>query len=105
MMWDSLSRLKALPADTTVYCAHEYTAANAKFALTIEPENPDLKAYSARVDALRADGQPTVPTSIAKELAANPFLRADVPALQSAMGHSGDAVATFAEIRKRKDNF
>ncbi|MAI89877.1 hydroxyacylglutathione hydrolase [Ponticaulis sp.] len=104
-MWQSLSKLKALSEETMVYCAHEYTAANAKFALTIEPENPDLKAYSARVDALRADGQPTVPTSIAKELAANPFLRADVPALQSAMGHSGDAVATFAEIRKRKDNF
>ena len=104
-MWQSLSKLKALSEETIVYCAHEYTAANAKFALTIEPENPDLKAYSARVDALRADGQPTVPTSIAKELAANPFLRADVPALQSAMGHSGDAVATFAEIRKRKDNF
>lgn len=104
-MWDSLSKLKALPEDTTVYCAHEYTAANAKFAITIEPENADLLAYCARVSELRAENKPTVPTSIAAELAANPFLRADNPALQAAMGHANDPVATFAEIRKRKDNF
>ena len=104
-MWDSLSKLKALPEDTTIYCAHEYTAANAKFAVTIEPENKDLSAYSARVSELRSQNKPTVPTTLSAELAANPFLRADVPELQDAMGHSGDAVATFAEIRKRKDNF
>ncbi len=104
-MWDSLSKLKALPEDTTIYCAHEYTAANAKFAITIEPENQDLAAYSDRVTELRSRNQPTVPTTLSAELAANPFLRADVPELQDAMGHSGDAVATFAEIRKRKDNF
>lgn len=104
-MWDSLSKLKALPEDTTIYCAHEYTAANAKFAITIEPENQDLAAYSERVTELRSRNQPTVPTTLSAELAANPFLRADVPELQDAMGHSGDAVATFAEIRKRKDNF
>ncbi len=104
-MWDSLSKLKALPEDTTIYCAHEYTAANAKFAITIEPGNQDLAAYSERVTELRSRNQPTVPTTLSAELAANPFLRADVPELQDAMGHSGDAVATFAEIRKRKDNF
>lgn len=104
-MWDSLSKLKALPEDTTIYCAHEYTAANAKFAVTIEPENKDLSAYSERVTELRSQNKPTVPTTLSAELAANPFLRADVPELQDAMGHSGDAVATFAEIRKRKDNF
>ena len=104
-MWDSLSKLKALPEDTTIYCAHEYTAANAKFAATIEPENKDLSAYSERVTELRSQNKPTVPTTLSAELAANPFLRADVPELQDAMGHSGDAVATFAEIRKRKDNF
>lgn len=104
-MWESLSKLKALPEDTTIYCAHEYTAANAKFAATIEPENKDLSAYSERVTELRSQNKPTVPTTLSAELAANPFLRADVPELQDAMGHSGDAVATFAEIRKRKDNF
>ena len=104
-MWDSLSKLKALPEDTTIYCAHEYTAANAKFAVTIEPENKDLSAYSERVTELRSQNKPTVPTTLSAELSANPFLRADVPELQDAMGHSGDAVATFAEIRKRKDNF
>ena len=104
-MWDSLTKLKGLPADTIIYCAHEYTAANAKFAVTIEPENADLTAYVERVTALRADNQPTVPTTLGAELKANPFLRADIPELQSAMGHSGDSIATFAEIRKRKDNF
>ncbi|MDF1680142.1 hydroxyacylglutathione hydrolase [Ponticaulis sp.] len=104
-MWNSLSKLKALPEDTTIYCAHEYTAANAKFSVTIEPENEDLAAYSERVIELRSQNKPTVPTTLSAELAANPFLRADVPELQNAMGHSGDAVATFAEIRKRKDSF
>ncbi|WP_022694037.1 hydroxyacylglutathione hydrolase [Ponticaulis koreensis] len=104
-MWDSLSKLKALPEDTTIYCAHEYTAANAKFAVTIEPNNKDLAAYSERVTELRSQNKPTVPTTLSAELAANPFLRADAPELQDAMGHSGDPVATFAEIRKRKDNF
>jgi len=103
MMWDSLTRLKALPPETVIYCAHEYTQANARFAITVDPDNPALQAYVADVDARRARGAWTVPTTLEKELAANPFLRADDPALQSAMGHSGDAVATFAEIRGRKD--
>ena len=104
-MWDSLSKLKAMPETTTLYCAHEYTSANAAFALSVDPTNKDLTSYAERVKELRAKGEPTVPTTLARELSANPFLRADIPALQAAMGHSGDAVATFAEIRKRKDNF
>ncbi len=104
-MWDSLSRLAALPEETRVYCAHEYTAANARFALSVDPGNAALLAYAQRVEELRRDGQPTVPTTIRAERAANPFLRAGEPALQSAMGHAGDAVATFAEIRARKDSF
>ena len=104
-MWRSLSRLAAMPDDTTVYCAHEYTAANAKFALSVDPSNPHLQRYAAGVTARRAKGEPTVPTTIGSERLANPFLRADDPALQAAMGHAGDAVATFAEIRKRKDTF
>lgn len=105
MMWDSLSRLKALPPETTLYCAHEYTAANARFAITIEPDNAALAAYVAEIDAKRARNEWTVPMPLARELETNPFLRADNPALQTAMGHPGDPVATFAEIRGRKDRF
>jgi len=104
-MWNSLSKLKALPPATQVYCGHEYTQANARFALTVEPKNADLIARAKRVDAMRAAGQSTVPGTMADELATNPFLRADVPDLQRAMGAPGDAVATFAAIRKAKDNF
>jgi len=105
MMWESLSRLKALPAETTIYCAHEYTQSNARFAVTVDPENAALAAYANEVDTRRAAGEWTVPTTLRKELAANPFLRADDVGLQTAMGHLGDAVATFAEVRRRKDSF
>ena len=104
-MWDSLKILRDLPEETVIYCAHEYTAANADFAITIEPDNPALQAYVAEVREKRARGEPTVPTRLDREIEANPFLRADVPALQTAMGHPGDAAATFGEIRLRKDNF
>jgi hydroxyacylglutathione hydrolase len=104
-MWRSLSKLKALPPETRVYCGHEYTQANARFALTVEPRNEALVARSRRVDELRSRNQPTVPATMGEELATNPFLRADQPALQAAMGASGDPVATFAEIRRRKDVF
>ena len=102
-MWTSLDRLRALPGDTTVYCAHEYTESNAKFALAVDAENADLRAYAETVTAKRARGEPTVPTTIAAEKRANPFLRADDPALQKFVGHPGDAVATFAEVRERKN--
>lgn len=105
MMWDSLTRLKALPPQTKLYCAHEYTASNARFAVTIEPGNLALQAYVREIGEKRARGDWTVPAVLARELATNPFLRADVAALQAAMGHSGDAVATFGEIRQRKDKF
>lgn len=105
MMWTSLARLKTLPPDTTIYCAHEYTAANAKFALTVDPENAKLAAYAEDVKMRRQRGDWTVPTLLSRELEANPFLRADDPAMQAAMGHPGDPVSTFAEIRQRKDTF
>ncbi len=105
MMWDSLSRLKALPPETVIYCAHEYTKANARFAVTVDPDNAALQAYADDIAARRDAGEWTVPTVLQRELATNPFLRADQPALQGAMGHPGDAVATFAEIRRRKDTF
>lgn len=104
-MWRSLSRLAAMPDDTAVYCAHEYTAANARFALSVDPDNRHLQSYAERVSRRREGGLPTVPTTIGVERLANPFLRADDPAMQAAMGHPGDEVATFAEIRKRKDTF
>ena len=104
-MWRSLSKLKALPPETRVYCGHEYTQANARFALTVEPQNRDLVARSERVNALRAEGKSTIPGNLREELATNPFLRADVPALQADSGAPGDPVATFASIRRRKDNF
>jgi hydroxyacylglutathione hydrolase len=105
MMWQSLTRLKGLPPETALYCAHEYTASNARFAVTVDPGNQALAAYVNEIDAKRARNEWTVPTQLSRELATNPFLRADDPALQAAMGHPGDAVATFAEIRGRKDRF
>lgn len=104
-MWQSLSKLKALPPETRVFCAHEYTQSNARFALTVEPGNRALVERAHHIDALRAEGKSTVPASLGEELATNPFLRADLPALQAEAGAPGDAVATFAAIRRRKDNF
>lgn len=104
-MWDSLNKLRALPPATRVYCAHEYTASNAAFALSVDPGNAALQDYAIGVKEKRARGEPTVPTTIGAELEANPFMRADDPALQAAVGHPGDAVATFAEIRERKNKF
>ena len=102
--WASLSRLKALPPETVLYCAHEYTASNARFALHADPENAALATYADEVAAKRARGEWTVPTRLDKELAANPFLRADDPALAARWG-GGDAVATFAALRAAKDSF
>lgn len=105
-MWSSLTRLRALPGDARVYCAHEYTNANAVFALSVDPDNPALKERAADVRALRKAGRPTVPSTMAEERATNPFLRADDADLQRAAGLVGrDAVSAFAEIRRRKDNF
>ncbi len=102
--WNSLDRIRQLPADTQLYCAHEYTAANARFALHADPDNPELALYAARVEEKRAEGRPTVPTVLARELATNPFLRADQPALRDRWGGSTPA-ETFAALRAAKDNF
>ena len=105
-MWDSLGKLRALPDATRVYCGHEYTQSNARFALTIEPDNEELRARAAAVDALRAKGEPTIPSTLGEEKRTNPFLRADVPEVQEAVGMAGaDPAAVFGEIRRRKDNF
>lgn len=104
-MWRSLGKLAALPPETRIYCAHEYTQSNARFALTVEPQNAALAARARQIDALRAAGRPTVPGTLGEELATNPFLRVKEPTLQATAGTPGDPVATFAEIRKRKDSF
>jgi len=102
--WTSLSRLRALPPKTTIYCAHEYTAANARFALHADPDNRALQAYVDEVEERRAQGQPTVPFPLARELETNPFLRADEPSLQARWGGASPA-ETFAALRAAKDRF
>jgi hydroxyacylglutathione hydrolase len=93
-----------LPSDTLLYCAHEYSQSNARFALHADPDNAVLADYAAEIAAKRAAGQWTVPTTLARELATNPFLRADDVALAARWG-GGDAVATFAALRAAKDSF
>lgn len=106
MMWASLSRLAALPDETQVYSGHEYTAANARFALTIEPDNPNLSARADQVFEASASGRPTVPSTLLEERMTNPFLRAGLPELKESLGMKGeDDIAVFAEIRGRKDRF
>jgi hydroxyacylglutathione hydrolase len=105
-MWESLSKLRALPDETQVYCAHEYTQANARFALTADPANAALKARTASVDAARAKGEATVPSLLGEEKRTNPFLRADDPALARAAGLPGASpVDVFAAVRAAKDRF
>ena len=105
-MWDSLSKLKALPGETRVYCAHEYTQANGRFALTVEPGNAELVRRMEAVDEARRHGLPTVPSTLAEERATNPFLRPESAELQERLGLVGAApVAVFAETRARKDSF
>tara|TARA_A100001037_G_scaffold301880_1_gene332303 strand:+ start:168 stop:938 length:771 start_codon:yes stop_codon:yes gene_type:complete len=105
-MWASLTKLRALPDTTRVYCAHEYTQANARFALTVETGNQALKDRAAEVDALRAADKRTVPSQLGIEKATNPFLRADEPSVARAVGlPNAGPVDVFAEVRERKDNF
>jgi hydroxyacylglutathione hydrolase len=105
-MWASLGKLMRLPPETVVYSGHEYTANNAKFALTVDPENTALISRGEAIRAARAQGRPTVPSTLATELATNPFLRAADPDIRAnlAMQDAPDA-AVFAEIRARKDRF
>ena len=105
-MWQSLSKLMQLPPATIICSGHEYTAANARFALSLEPGNEHLVARAAKIDAARAKNQPTVPSKLADELATNPFLRphsAEIRTLLKMHNHSDSEV--FAEVRRRKDTF
>ncbi|MCK0139565.1 hydroxyacylglutathione hydrolase [Aliiroseovarius sp. F47248L] len=105
-MWNSLTRLSALPSDTLICSGHEYTASNAAFATTIESNNKALKKRIDDITDLRAAGQPTVPSRLSDELETNPFLRAHLPEVKAAL-HMNAArdVEVFAEIRRRKDSF
>jgi hydroxyacylglutathione hydrolase len=106
MMWASLLKLRALPDATQVYCGHEYTAANIRFAKTIEPDNKDLAAREREVTSLLANNKSTVPSLLGAEKKENVFLRADVPAVAAAVGLSGRSPAeVFAEVRARKNKF
>jgi hydroxyacylglutathione hydrolase len=106
MMWETMQTFMAMPPETLVYSGHEYTASNAKFALSIEPDNAELKARAADIEATRAKGGFTVPASIELELATNPFMRANLASVKAVldMKDASDA-EVFGEIRTRKDNF
>src|SRR5262249_116594 len=106
MMWASLLKLRALPDDTQIYCGHEYTEANIRFALTIEPDNKDLRVRAEEARRQVAAGQDTIPTALGAEKKATVFLRADVPAVAAAVGLAGQPAAqVFAEVRARKNRF
>ncbi|MCQ8783859.1 hydroxyacylglutathione hydrolase [Mangrovibrevibacter kandeliae] len=106
MLWDSLKRLRELPDETMLYCGHEYTATNARCALTIDPDNLLLRERATEVEHLRAAGKPTLPVRLGQEKKTNPFLRADDPDIAKAMGMEGaDPVEVFAAMRKRRDSF
>ena len=106
MMWKSLEKLAALPPSTIIYSGHEYTESNARFALSVEPDNPALAKRAAEVSEMRKRNEPTVPSALSLELETNPFLRAKLPEVKSLIGmpDASDAEA-FKEIRTRKDNF
>jgi hydroxyacylglutathione hydrolase len=106
MMLHSLSKIAALPDDTAVYCGHEYTLSNGKFAITLEPSNAALQQRLKDVEAARASERPTVPSTIRLEKQTNPFLRTQSAEIRASIGmvHADD-VAVFAEIRRRKDSF
>ena len=105
-MHASLAKLVALPDDTKVYCGHEYTLNNGRFAVTLEPGNRALQARVKEVEALRANGEPTIPSTIGLEKRTNPFLRTGSAEIRAALKmESADDVAVFAEIRRRKDSF
>ncbi|KAB7610459.1 hydroxyacylglutathione hydrolase [Amylibacter sp. SFDW26] len=106
MMWDTMRKFKTLSDDTLVYSGHEYTASNAAFAITIEPDNADLQTRIEDITDKRANDIPTVPASIGLEKATNPFMRANLNEVKALVGMTGASDAeVFGEIRRRKDNF
>ena len=109
-MFNSLSKLKSLNDDTLVYCAHEYTQKNLSFALFVEPSNEALKEAIKQVAKMRQQGIPTIPTTIAKEKAINPFLRCDNMQLKASLSnklakHIDSSLDCFSELRRYKDSY
>lgn len=104
MMWTSLQRLRALPDDTMLYCGHEYTTTNARFAVDVDPTNTALRNRVDAVERLRIAGKPTLPVSLGQEKHTNPFLRADNPDLMAELGTS-DPVAAFALLREKRNGY
>jgi hydroxyacylglutathione hydrolase len=106
ILWQSLLKLRNLPGDTKLYCGHEYTLSNARFSITVDPKNAALRKRLSDIEATRAVGKPTLPSTMAQELATNPFLRADDVAIAEALGMNGsDPAAIFTEMRERKNSF
>lgn len=106
VLWQSLRKLRELPGDTRLYCGHEYTLSNARFAVTVDPQNTALKQRLAEVESARKAGKATLPSTLAAERATNPFLRADDPAVAAAVDmKDADAGSVFTELRERKNNF
>lgn len=106
MMWKSVQKIMALPKETLIYCGHEYTESNARFALSVEPNNASLQERAKEIQELRAEGKPTLPVTLAAELAQNPFMRPASPEIQQGLGMVGHPLATiFSEIRRLKDSF
>ena len=105
-MWASLSKYAHMPDDTVVYCGHEYTQSNARFALSVDPDNMALRVRATAIDAARASARPTIPTTLGEERATNPFLRPSDPAIRQHLAmQDADNTQVFAEIRRRKDHF
>ncbi len=105
-MWESLDRMRQLPPDTKVYCGHEYTAVNAEFALSLEPDNPKIQAYKKRIDDLRRKDQPTVPGNLGEEIACNPFLRCAEAEFKAAIGMADShPTEVFRQIRGQRNTF
>jgi len=104
VFWESLSKIKQLPEDTTIYCGHEYTLSNVKFALSIHPHNPDLQKYANWVKHQEEEHRPTLPTKLFDQLKCNPFLQCDHEHFQK-LYKSTDPIEVFEQMRKAKDNF
>ncbi|WP_298256389.1 hydroxyacylglutathione hydrolase [uncultured Litoreibacter sp.] len=105
-MWSSMQKLTALPDQTVIYCSHEYTLENAKFAVSVDPDNMALRNRMIEVEQLREQGDPTVPTTLAQELATNPFLRCANPEIRTKLGlEQASDSEVFAELRRLKDHF
>ena len=105
-MWESMQKLRALPDETLICSGHEYTAANARFAASLDPDNPDLMSRINGIETSRAAGKPTVPSSLTEEKRTNPYLRVDLPEFKAVLGMAeASDVDVFAAVRARKDKF